>query len=1538
MQITPPTIVDDLTPEFSAEVPKGIYDENYYRSGCGPVSYERNEFWLGFFARIADEIARSLKPFRVLDAGCAMGFLVESLWGRGIETWGIDISAYAISKVRGDVEPYCRVGSLAEPISGTYDLVTCIEVLEHIPASQLADVIANFSAVTDTVLFSSTPSDFNEPTHVSVRPPLFWLRLFAEHGFQPDLLFDAGFLTPHAILFRKGTPPPEEVLVLFSRMILARSVLAALDNQVRALQQQNADLKLDKAKLESLQVQFNALSARNQELDSAHQELRQLKAEFDVLVTRNKTLEGAHEELELLQVQFDALTARNQELEGTHEKIEQLKAELDALALHSKGLEAAREERDQLKAEIESLPDWKKAIENADAELKQLQGKLDSLSESNRVLETANTELRAAMSRDREAARRELAAAAVRLAELKSIQHRTAELEKQTRHSQILIAELNGQNQAFDFEVAQLKRENNRLGSELHSLVTSPGWKLVEGYRKWLNKNIVSRPWLQKMYEPAVGLFLRPATQQPFSPVRQPDVTHAPSDPLSPVTASPVEQGAVPLPEGSVRLTFEQWIQENEPSAAILHDQRTSSLQFQYRPLISIVLPVYRVSSFMLEECIASVLSQTYDNWELCITHSAPENKEHRDLLATLASGDSRVKLLLLDENKGISGNSNAALELATGEFVAFLDHDDTLAPFAFHEVVAVLNVSPWLDVIYSDHDYIGEADSHRFNPLFKPDWSPEIMLSANYMTHLTVLRRTTVMEVGGFDTATDGAQDWDLFFKVTERTARIAHIPQLLYHWRAHAASTAQNTDAKNYAEPAQIHAIQSHLDRINLPGRIERDSSGLLHVRWHHPVKAKRVSIIIPSKDKVSLLSCCIRSLLEVTRYDDYEILIIDNGSTEPATRNYYNELAGITNIRVLDYPFPFNFSGMNNFGVKHATGELLLFLNNDVEVTSADWLTELVGWALVPDIGIVGAKLLRGNGAIQHAGVVVGYEGFAGHPFNNFPSMTFNMFGSTGWYRNFLAVTGACMMLRRNVFDDIGGFDETFISCGSDVEICLRTWQHNYRVIYNPFAELIHYECQTRKGEVPANDYFMSLRHYKKYLLNGDPFWNPNLSMWDPNMGFHDGREQHPLSFVQKFVAQLKGSESKSKPAPVLSAESSEESLLVSWFDYSPSDVQRSRELMASVSGFRRVRKVIWFIPPFENPFYGGIFTILRFAEAWFQAEGVINHFAICGSVTIGKILEGIRKVHPACNEQCVTILGSLEDVKELPEADAGIATLWTTAYYILKCNKAPRKYYFIQDFEPAFYRAGPASALVENTYRLGFYGIANTISLKKVYESEYGGKAAYFNPQVNLSVFHPVKSGVMQNLLTWRVVTYARPQHSRNAFESLASALRLLKSRLGSRVSIFCAGSEWQPDEYGLAGVVENLGLLEYEETAELYRSCHAGVVLMMTRHPSYIPLELMASGCLVVTNRNHWTGWLLNDEENCLLSDVTATCLATTIERGLTDHALRSRITGNALTLATERYSDWEPEISKIYQFLCNPEESATIDASYASQA
>lgn len=565
---------------------------------------------------------------------------------------------------------------------------------------------------------------------------------------------------------------------------------------------------------------------------------------------------------------------------------------------------------------------------------------------------------------------------------------------------------------------------------------------------------------------------------------------------------------------------YSEWIEQNEPSAADLLNQKIESKSFPYSPCISIITPVFNISPEILECTLNSVIDQTYGNWELCVADGNSKNPEVKNLLRKNAERDQRIKVKFLDENLGISGNSNVALSMATGEFVLFLDHDDLLAPFALYEVVSTLNQHPSPDLIYSDRDIVSEDGKSRYNPLFKPDWSPELMLSVNYLAHLCVIRKEILDTAGQFNTNTDGAQDWDLFFRVTERTDKIVHIPKILYHWRSVVTSCAtRGQDAKPYVTNAQKAAIDGHLERCSLQARATINPSGWGYVQWDLPAE-KLVSIIIPTKN-VSLLKGCLESLFTHTDYTNYEILVIDTGLDASSDPGFIHKITKLPNVKIIEYNSPFNYSSVNNIGSKHAAGEIFLFLNDDIKVISRNWLRELVSWSLQDKIGVVGAKLLHPGGTIQHAGVILGLTGFAGHIFFGSADHVMGMFGSTDWYRNYYAVTGACMMVAREVFEEAGGFNEQYTLCGSDVEFCLRVHAKGYRIVYSPFAILEHLEAASRGTEIPKGDFSTSYDHYSPYIERGDPHFNPNLSYWSCIPALRKESEKTPINFMQGIV---------------------------------------------------------------------------------------------------------------------------------------------------------------------------------------------------------------------------------------------------------------------------------------------------------------------------------------------------------------------------------------------------------------------------------
>ena len=530
---------------------------------------------------------------------------------------------------------------------------------------------------------------------------------------------------------------------------------------------------------------------------------------------------------------------------------------------------------------------------------------------------------------------------------------------------------------------------------------------------------------------------------------------------------------------------------------------RSEARALAVKPLLSIVMPVYQTPERWLRRCIDSVLAQTYEHWELCIADDASPSPHIRRVLTEYMGRDPRIKVVFRPQNGHISAASNSALEIATGEFIVLLDHDDELPPHALHEVAKAIGRHPEWKLIYSDEDKIDEK-GRRFGPYFKPDWNYELFLSQNCVCHLGVYHASLVAEVGGFRVGLEGSQDWDLALRCAERLGQgeIGHIPKVLYHWRAISGSTALNIDEKSYATLAGRRAVAEHLERIGAPAQVEVIHTGYLRVRRAVPSPAPKISLIIPTRDKIELLRMCVQSILSRTDYPDYEILIVDNQSSEQATFDYFASLAEVPNVRVLHYDAPFNYSAINNFAAAQATGDIIGLVNNDIEVISPEWMAEMASNVVRPEIGAVGALLLYPNDTIQHAGVYLGIGGVAGHAHVGLPVGMID--GRTGLAQEISAVTAACLFVRREVFEEVGGLDEGLEVAFNDVDFCLRVRAAGYRNLWTPFAKLYHHESASRGYEdtpekvarFRREEDFMKARWGEGLLT--DPAYNPNLSL--------------------------------------------------------------------------------------------------------------------------------------------------------------------------------------------------------------------------------------------------------------------------------------------------------------------------------------------------------------------------------------------------------------------------------------------------------
>ena len=545
------------------------------------------------------------------------------------------------------------------------------------------------------------------------------------------------------------------------------------------------------------------------------------------------------------------------------------------------------------------------------------------------------------------------------------------------------------------------------------------------------------------------------------------------------------------------------WFEKHKPSAEELERQRKK--KWKNPPLISVAVPAYRTPPGFLEQMILSVKEQTYPHWELCIVNASRGEDGMEQVLGRYAGGDERIRVKNLEENLGIAGNTNEALEMARGEFVGLLDHDDLLAPQALFRIAEALTADPQADAVYTDEDKVTTDLSEHFQPHFKPDFNLDLLRSNNYITHFFVVRTRLAREAGGFRREFDGAQDYDFIFRCTEEAKKVLHVPEVLYHWRTHKASTADNPASKMYAFEAGKRAIEAHLARCGQEGTVSlRKDLGFYRVEY--PVQGEPlVSILIPNRDQKETLEKCLNSIWEKSTYKNYEILIVENNSSSPEIFNYYREIEKRPGVRILTWKEGFNYSAINNFGEKSAAGDYLLFLNNDVEVINPGWIEELLGNCQRKEVGIVGAKLYYPDDTIQHAGTVIGIGGIAGHAFLNMPRSRTGYLHKASLQMDLSAVTAACMMMKRQVFKQLGGFEERLSVAFNDVDLCLRTVQAGYLVVYNPEVELYHYESKSRGAEDSEEKVrrfqeeieFMRCR-WMDLLKKGDPYYNRNLTL--------------------------------------------------------------------------------------------------------------------------------------------------------------------------------------------------------------------------------------------------------------------------------------------------------------------------------------------------------------------------------------------------------------------------------------------------------
>jgi len=928
------------------------------------------------------------------------------------------------------------------------------------------------------------------------------------------------------------------------------------------------------------------------------------------------------------------------------------------------------------------------------------------------------------------------------------------------------------------------------------------------------------------------------------------------------------------------KMQYQKWIQQNEPSQVQLEKQKKKSRKLEYKPTISIITPVFNPPADIFEELILSVTSQTYPYWELCLGEFGGD-KKIQEIIKKYSEIDSRIKYKIYSENLGISENSNNCLKLATGEYIALLDHDDTISPDALYENALLLNKEK-LDFIYSDKDKLSEA-GERFDPLFKPEWSPHLMYSANYLTHFNVMRKKLVEKVGGWDPTTDGAQDWDIFFKITEKTNKIGHISKVLYHWRILSTSTSLSIETKPYALQGQINALNYHLGRVGEKGEAYHTDKLMLAVRWPKNLSSNIFIIQASSSGEGQGI---VESIQKNNPIDAVFHILIDSLNT--------GEL-GDKNITVHSLP-KHAFTKLIEAILKSSKASLVYFINEKAKF-SRGFFDDISGWALQKDIAFVAPLAFDKNKRFIGSMEIFGLGGTSGKVFfGASEEVNDGPFGSPYWYRDTTLLSTSFLCIERKKIL------ENFTMPTEDFQFNL---QQSMILAGNKYSNLLDAQASVVINElpqlIPPNQHRLKIAEKNKSLCTkGDPFFNKNFSLQylTPHLAISsDINEYLPLDSNKMFNNFfLKGIQNN------ISVDKLNEIKLIEKYDAALSVPPRKTK--------SNIANISWFLVGFDSV-YAGLNNVFTLASYLSRQHGVVSTFYIDTEKGIVKETALIQS-YPDLVDSKVILYENNTD--SLPITDLAIATLWTTAYFVSSYSAAKRKAYFIQDDETLFYTPGSTTALVEASYQLGLLGITNTLGLERMYIDKYKGSAITLKSSLNLSKYLSTDIKFKPNK-PYLVFFYARPGHPRNGFELGIAALKKLKQYFGDDIRIVTAGADWDPSLYGIQGVVSNLGKLSIEQLPDFYKQLDASLFLMFSKHPGVVPSELMASGCPVVVNSSTDETWnsLYKNNETAIVCLPTATEIFEGLKKALTDTELREKIISNARQTAVNYYTDYEKD-------------------------
>ncbi|TFD19504.1 glycosyltransferase [Cryobacterium sp. TMS1-13-1] len=878
---------------------------------------------------------------------------------------------------------------------------------------------------------------------------------------------------------------------------------------------------------------------------------------------------------------------------------------------------------------------------------------------------------------------------------------------------------------------------------------------------------------------------------------------------------------------------------------------------------------------------------------EVAAAGAVGDVKRTRDSIAAQIGASGRIAALR-------SGSALSEILCAVDEdFVLFLRAGSELSPHALAEVAKKHRIDPALELVVFDSDvrgHLGPVDPH-----FRPQWSPDVLLGANYIDRSFAIKASALPATAGVLLNDRGIWELLLSSQTTERTAgNLSHV--LLTEPQA-----PQRRAATSDAEMVQ--RVLNHQGE----GATATAVGGVVRVLFE-PTRWPTVSIVIPTRHSRSNLGRLLPSLAR-TDYPGFDVRIVDNGGESEDNAAWYREQSADLNLAVQWWTeAPFNYSRVNNAAVRETNGEIVVMLNDDTEIVDALWLKEMVGLLLRDGVGTVGVQHRQADGLIQHGGVMIGPGGFADNIFASMKPDSDTLIGRTSWYRDALAVTGACVAIRRTDFEDVGGLDEAFILCGSDVVLGLDQIIRGRRNVVVPFDTVRHFESLTRGTSVPAEDFYASYWRYHPWLQGGDPYMSPNVSRLSPVPRFKDPRDEDPIKLALEVLGRsfIKHAQSSSI--------SEEASALLGTASISAEEVAAVHQLHKDFSGELDIKTINWFIPDIDMPFFGGLNTAFRLAAKLARDQGIQNRFVVLAAPNRAFVASALTAAFPDLADSEISFYdGSDEQIAAIPGADAAVATLWLTAIHVAKSPDVKRKFYLMQDYEPAFYPASTLFAMAEESYRLGLYGICNTVSMHSIYTGMYGGQATYFTPAVDQSIYHAEGRREKSANEPVTIFAYAR-DHFRNCWELVYSALTEIKRIHGDDVRIVAAGARYLPASADFI----DLGLLDYRATGRLYRETDIGLTMQISRHPSYLPLELMSSGVPMVAPDSAWFDWLFTNGENSLLTMRTLDDLVEKLDTLVRDKQLRTELSARALSTIASGHSDWNAALDNIHGYMANP--------------